>query len=376
MNSVVDNAALRASNLIRLADETLEKNTTTAEATLRLLKADLQEVTDDMDDKAHELLDHIDRMTNEAVILASSEFKCNLEKINQFARVGLRDVVRWLNDSGPAPTLRPFICHVTESVNPRSLNEYKSVLQIHGINLPRDEVYFVLENGPKAGALIGANRPTASYMAHNGERVALNLLRLRNDTLLSCQTTRILFMFGYEQPTTLGETLVVCQQEVRASCIGGIRPVDGRCQQCVTRIADYPARRLSLTTRDPHGGKNMQFLEARCENMKPGANVMVVAGGRVSVTTNDHRFWGDWPKWLIMFMRKQPSQANCHPGTVYDVELPLSHAYHSVNLCDILRVPADGSLSVQLVLDRCKQGDGRSVCTLQEDFRVVFRELE
>lgn len=142
-------------------------------------------------------------------------------------------------------------------------------------------------------------------------------------------------------------------------------------ENCEFQIGQLPGKRLTHAW--AHGGDSIPQCETAikltCTGLAKRAKYNLLAGGTVSVATNNLPAYGTWPKWLEVNLKgngvgTQPC-SGLKPG--YSAE---HYGDHSVNLCGQAYSDDNGRIEVELCYHRCKQGNDNSTCTLGPTFTV------
>lgn len=159
----------------------------------------------------------------------------------------------------------------------------------------------------------------------------------------------------------------------RPTCPGGAPRINGRCERCKFDIKTDAAGTSAKMV--PGGGGGLQrhvMLSFTCP-MRAGRRIRVQARGDVSVDTEDQVNYGSWPRWLEMNLRTTgTSQTDCATGQkpTYDIQIPRNHR---VAMCGEWISNDDVTAFVEI--KRCKQGDARTTCILQDNWVIEFATM-
>ena len=341
--------------------------------TLLRLSSDVRATATESTAKLAELVREIDGIAQTTVLLAGQEVQCNIATVNQYARDALEDLRAWWNER-PKPQRDPFFCHTSPAyVRIDKLNDTPvPILFARGIRMSDERISFELVQRTDVVRLPGT---PDRYLARQGAHtVGLNLRRLADDGLLSCAVEKIRYGW-YTAPSmfrSIGEVFAGCTPPPPPTCPGGAPLVNGRCERCKFDIRIDAAGTSTWMFPGSGGLERHIMLQFTCR-MNAGKRIRVQAHGDVSVDTQYQGPYGAWPRWLEMNLRTTgTSQTDCATGQkpTYNVEI---QGNHKVAICG--EWIANDDVTVYVAIERCKQGDARTTCTLQDNWAVEFAAM-
>ena len=291
----------------------------------------------------------------------------------------------------------PHVCHVSSDYV--RIDQLKSapvpVLFIRGMRMNDSRISFELVSKGNGVRLPG---DPEQYLVRDSHKVGLDLRRLANDGLLSCAVEKIRYGW-YVTPSTfhsVGGVFTGCDPPPLPTCPGGAAQVNGLCNQCKfdinvdaggTSTWMFPAGSLPLPPFLLNGRRVVQhpglqrhvMLQFKCP-MQSDKRIRVRAYGDVTVESENQSQYGHWPRWLSMNLNTEdrtPSralQAICSDGlkAVYDVQI---QGNHKVSMCGELVSDGDGDVDIYVAIERCKQGDDRASCRLENNWKVDITTL-